>query len=701
MPTPGHPRARAGRNAGDRGFDRAAHARRRRVYLRRRAAALATLALLVLLVVLLANGGSVGHRVASTPAPDARPIPAVESGLLPWHLPAPISREVVLPARAAHVVILGGLKGSTSVNDVLSLDTRHGALRSLGHLSAGVHDAAGAVLGGRDVVFGGGTPTTVARTEAFASAQIGALPSPRSDAAAATVGSTTYIVGGYDGTSPDPSVLSTTDGRTFKSVARLRVPVRYPAVGAAGGKLYVFGGEAVAGRHAGHPVTDIQEVDPAAHTARVVADMPEPMEASVALVLGGNLYLAGGDTTTPQAAKRGVGALQGAAPTHSPGSPRLFTIATIWAFQPATRRLLDAGRLQVPVSHAGVSVLGKHAWVIGGESGGSQVPAVQMITPNDSFGTAGANGAGSPYFGGKLLIADRGNNRLLVLDTSNRVRWTFPSPSLPHDRFGFFFPDDAFFFHHGTAIISNQEENETIQEIAYPSGTVIWEMGHTRHPGSAPGYLHEPDDAYVLNNGQITVADAQNCRVLVIDPNHTIAKQIGTPTACTHKPPSSIGPPNGDTPLPNGDLLVSEPPGSWIDEFTPGGRLVWSAQLHISYPSDPQPLGPDRYMLADYTTPGQIDEFNRAGKILYRYNVTSGPGMLNQPSLAELLPSGVFMVNDDYRDRMAAIDPTTRALVWEYGIPDHPGTAPGLLNIPDGFDLMMANGSTPTHPATG
>jgi len=26
---------------------------------------------------------------------------------------------------------------------------------------------------------------------------------------------------------------------------------------------------------------------------------------------------------------------------------------------------------------------------------------------------------------------------------------------------------------------------------------------------------------------------------------------------------------------------------------------------------------------------------------------------------------------------------------------------PGLLNIPDGFDLLLPDGSAPTHPATG
>jgi hypothetical protein len=707
MPSAHEHNARARRVAGIEANSRnrnAARARRRRQLRRRRAAAAGLLAATVALIVVMVSAGQGGKRLLPARARDVHTIPAIESGLLPWRLPVPVSREVVLPGGANRLVVLGGLNGSTSAQAVFSLGTRNGALTRIGKLSVGVHDAAGAVLAGRDVVFGGGTPTTVGNVEAFparASAQVGPLPSPRSDAAAVSLRGATYIVGGYTGNLPDQAVLATSDGRTFRSVATLKVPVRYPAVAAVGGKLYVFGGEAITGPQAGMPVDDIQAVDPSSHATSVVGHMPEPLQGAATVTLGGNVYLAGGDTTAPRVVTHGVGNFSSTVRAHAAGSPPLFSSSTIWAFDPARSRLLSAGRLQVPVSHAGVAVLGSRAWIVGGESGASQLSTVQMLTPKASFGTAGAAGAGSPYFGGQLLIADRGSNRLLLLDSSNRVLWAFPSRGLPHDRFGFFFPDDAFFVHHGTAIISNQEENETIQEVAYPSGKVLWEIGHPHQPGTAPGYLHEPDDAYLLRNGQITVADAQNCRILVINHNHTIAHQIGSPATCVHDPPHSIGPPNGDTPLANGDLLVSEVQGSWIDEFTRTGRLVWSVKLPIAYPSDPQQLGPDRYLLADYTVPGQIIEFDRAGKILYRYDVPSGPGMLNQPSLVELLPSGVFMINDDYRDRMAAIDPSTKAIVWEYGVPDRPGRAPGLLNIPDGFDLLMPGGSTPTHPATG
>ena len=37
-------------------------------------------------------------------------------------------------------------------------------------------------------------------------------------------------------------------------------------------------------------------------------------------------------------------------------------------------------------------------------------------------------------------------------------------------------------------------------------------------PGSSPGYLNQPDDAYVLKNGDITVADAMNDRILFLSP---------------------------------------------------------------------------------------------------------------------------------------------------------------------------------------
>jgi hypothetical protein len=122
------------------------------------------------------------------------------------------------------------------------------------------------------------------------------------------------------------------------------------------------------------------------------------------------VFVFGGDSPAARRPTPGLGTTQLAGRSGADRS----AVPTIWAFDAATRQLLPAGRLQVPVSHAAVTVTGSTAWIMGGESGGTAVSAVQMLRPDRAFGTAGAPGAGSPYFGAKLLIANRGNNRRLA-----------------------------------------------------------------------------------------------------------------------------------------------------------------------------------------------------------------------------------------------------------------------------------------------
>jgi hypothetical protein len=657
----------------------------RQVRRRRAVAVLVLLALLTAGALALARGS--GHT--ATPAPRPRPKrvkatppvtpPAVEAGLLPWQLRAPISREVVLPRAGRNgLLVLGGLASDGSSSDgVALLDPRNGVLSAHGTLLQPTHDAAGAVLGARDLVIGGGTTAPAGSTQIEAGTGVArgsSLAPARADAGAVTIGHTVYVVGGYDGSAMDPEVVATTDGRRYRGVAALPVPVRYSAVAALGSRIYVFGGLGSDGK----PTAAVQLVDPARRTAHVVGRLPVPLSGAAAGSIGGTVYLAGGLKATG-------------------------LTEAVYAFEPHGASFLRAGSLRVGIAYAGAAVTRGRLWIVGGETTGARPSAdVQVVIPNRAFGSAGAAGAGSPFFGSRLLVADRGNDRILLLDDRDRIVWKYPARGRAAPRGGFYFPDDAFFIHHGRAIISNQEDNDTIVELAFPSGRILFRYGHPRTAGSAPGYLNTPDDTYLLRNGDMSVADAVNCRVLVIS-SHTkrVLHQIGTPGRCVHDPPTALGSPNGDTPLQNGNLLVSEINGSWIDELTPGGRVVWTTQLPIGYPSDPQQLGADRYLVADYEHPGAIVEFDRRGRIEFRYEPATGPGALDHPSLVELLPSGVFMVNDDYNDRMVAIDPATRALVWQYGVTGHAGTARGLLDTPDGFDLLAPDGSTPTHPATG
>ena len=183
--------------------------------------------------------------------------------------------------------------------------------------------------------------------------------------------------------------------------------------------------------------------------------------------------------------------------------------------------------------------------------------------------------------------------------------WRYPSHNHPAPPGGFYFPDDAFFTHGGTGIISNEEQNDPIVQIAFPSGKLRGPTGTRGSPARRPATCTSPTTPSSGATARSPSPTPRTAASSSISRAKKVLQQIGTSGSCSHDPPRYLGSPNGDTPLANGDLLVSEMNGSYIDEITRTGKLVWSVQLPIAYPSDPQQLGPDRYLVADYTDPGR------------------------------------------------------------------------------------------------
>jgi DNA-binding beta-propeller fold protein YncE len=306
-------------------------------------------------------------------------------------------------------------------------------------------------------------------------------------------------------------------------------------------------------------------------------------------------------------------------------------------------------------------------------------------------GTAAAYEAASKLSGpaGYILIADRGNNRILVVDPQGKTVFTYPTAADLRMGRRLVYNDDTFVEPGGQALIANEEDNHAIVQVGLADHSLSVLFGHPGEAGPDHTHLHTPDDAYTLPDGSFTVADAYNCRILFIR-SGVIVRQYGTSEVCRHDPPRYFGPVNGDTPVPGGGVMVSEIPGNWIDEISPHGRLVFAVRAPVSYPSDPQPLPGERILLADYASPGHVLIIDHSGKVLWRYGPSQGYGRMDHPSLAMPLPNGDVAVNDDYRDRVIVIDPRSNKIVWQYGHTDVPGTAHGYLNTPDGMDFVPA-----------
>jgi hypothetical protein len=316
-----------------------------------------------LLLVLALCASTLGSACASsshhgatpaTPPPSAAPAsPArIIAATAPWRLTAPRSRAaaVTLDGR---ILVLGGLAGGASTASVLSIDPSMGAVEHAGALAQAVHDTAAAVVDGHVDVFGGGAAASTNAVQGYdsgVSRVIGRLPRPRSDLTAVVVGSTAYIVGGFDGSRVSPYVLATGDGSSFRIAGTLATGVRYPAVAALGSVIYIAGGStATTESSAADQVDLVQAFDTTTGKASIVAHLPHALAHASAFELGGQIFVAGG--------------VEGRTP-----------LAAIYRIDTQSGTITQPAALPGPRSDAAEVTVGGTAWLLGGEDGGPGAP---------------------------------------------------------------------------------------------------------------------------------------------------------------------------------------------------------------------------------------------------------------------------------------------------------------------------------------
>jgi hypothetical protein len=282
---------------------------------------------------------------------------------------------------------------------------------------------------------------------------------------------------------------------------------------------------------------------------------------------------------------------------------------------------------------------------------------------------------------GDLLIADKFNDRLLIVDRRGRIRWRFPRPGDLRPGQTFLVPDDAFFTADGRYIVVTEEDDFVVRIVDVVRHQIVYQYGRPGTPGDTPNRLWNPDDAIQLPNGDLVLADIKNQRILVIAKGrHHPAKAWGDLNHGYHDPPRHYGAPNGAFPMRNGNLLVTEIRGD--------GRAYWSTHPPgVAYPSDSNEVAPNRLLTVDYSSPGQIVMFTRHGRTLWRFRPL-GANALDHPSIALPLPNGDIVASDDYNHRVVVVDPRTHRVVWQYGHTGIPGSRPGYLDNPDGVDLV-------------
>src|SRR4029077_9847824 len=118
----------------------------------------------------------------------------------------------------------------------------------------------------------------------------GRLPAASSDASAASIGTTAYVVGGYTGVRWLNTILAFRPGRATRIVARLPVGIRYAAVATAGSSLVIAGGTLPDGSAS----QAVYRFDPGRGSVRRLATLRLPTTHAAAAALGRTVFVIGG-----------------------------------------------------------------------------------------------------------------------------------------------------------------------------------------------------------------------------------------------------------------------------------------------------------------------------------------------------------------------------------------------------------------------
>jgi len=299
-----------------------------------------------------ANHGSA--RVTRSAGPSQTPV-SLRLALSLGPLPAARSGAAAA-VLGSSIVVSGGLSAGGASSSTVFLVGPSGARQALSLLPSPVHAAAAAAIGGRLLLFGGGEvegTDQIVEVLPGPSRSIAALPQPLSDLVAVPISGVAYVLGGWNGTTPNRAVYAVHGDGTSERVGGLPVGVRYPAAGALGGALIVAGGETAAGE----PTADVWAFDPSAGTVMRLPDLPVATDHTSGAVVGGRFCVLGG-------LRAGV-----------------FT-DRILCWTPGESHWLSAGRLPVPLADAAAVSFDGGIAVIGGRGSNGPVSTITVLSPS-------------------------------------------------------------------------------------------------------------------------------------------------------------------------------------------------------------------------------------------------------------------------------------------------------------------------------
>jgi hypothetical protein len=195
---------------------------------------------------------------------------------------------------------------------------------------------------------------------------------------------------------------------------------------------------------------------------------------------------------------------------------------------------------------------------------------------------------------GDTLICDQGNQRLLRLDATGAIAWQYGASPTRCSGIG----PDQLSLPYGLELLADDDVlvvevlSHRVSRITPQlprGGTVDWEYGDGT-AGAGPNQLHTPTRAHLLTNGDVLIADADNHRIIEVQPTPpqggTIVWQYGQ-TGVAGAEPGQINRAYDAIRLPDGATLIADTGNNRLLRVGGLGSGQWSVTCGCSGTSGP------------------------------------------------------------------------------------------------------------------
>jgi hypothetical protein len=323
---------------------------------------------------------------------------------------------------------------------------------------------------------------------------------------------------------------------------------------------------------------------------------------------------------------------------------------------------------------------------------------------------------------GDILISDQYNNRVIEIDTSGRIVWSFGNG--PEDLNSGRSPvgvNDAERIGGITLVAGTGNpggfgdcvpgpcpDNRVM--LVGPAGTILWQYGQFGVTGADANQLNTPVQATWLPDRHVLITDQANQRVIEV----TLAKQIvwqygqtGVAGCCED---NILDSPNSAELLANGHILIADEGNARVIEVNRDHHIVatYTAGGTLGAVAFASRLDGGNTLMTDADNARAV-EVDAADNVVWQCATKADPNSnpSPQPSRAIRLADGTTIISDQYNNRVFVVDHATPCnIVSSYGLALDNGnnTGFGTANANQGlngpYDAKVIGdftGLTPPH----